>query len=103
MDVIGHRGGAELGPENTLPAIAAALAAGADGVEVDVRRTADGALVLMHDPDVARTTDGEGRVDATTLEDIRALDAGYRSAPGRNDRERSPRVAVPTLEEVLEG
>lgn len=70
MEVIGHRGAAALAPENTLAAVEAGLAAGADGVEVDVRATADGVLVLMHDPDVARTTNGTGRVDALTLADV---------------------------------
>ncbi|TMK20451.1 MAG: glycerophosphodiester phosphodiesterase, partial [Actinobacteria bacterium] len=49
MQVIGHRGAAALGPENTIAAVEAGLAAGADGVEIDVRRTADGVVVLMHD------------------------------------------------------
>lgn len=82
MDVIGHRGAAALAPENTLAAVDAGLSAGADGVEVDVRATADGALVLMHDPDVARTTDGAGRVDTLTLDELRKL-------------------RVPTLDEIL--
>lgn len=52
MRVLGHRGSRSPGPENTLRAVVAALAAGADGVEVDVRRCADGRLVLCHDPTV---------------------------------------------------
>lgn len=83
MEVIGHRGAAALGPENTLEAIAAGLAAGAAGVEVDVRRSADGHLVLMHDPDVARTTDGTGRIDEMPLAHLRPL-------------------GVPALDEVFE-
>jgi glycerophosphoryl diester phosphodiesterase len=82
MDLIGHRGAAALAPENTLAAIAAGIAAGADGVEVDVRLAADGAIVLMHDPDVARTTGGTGRVGDLGFEALRAL-------------------RVPTLEEAL--
>jgi glycerophosphoryl diester phosphodiesterase len=73
MEVIGHRGGAALAPENTLDSVAAGLAAGADGVEVDVRAAADGTLVLMHDPDVARTTDGTGRVAEMTASALAAL------------------------------
>jgi len=96
--VIGHRGGATLGPENTLVSIEAGIAAGADGVEVDVRLSADGALVLMHDPDVARTTDGMGRVAEMTLAALRSLDAGCRfyadGAGGRVAR-------IPVLDEVL--
>jgi glycerophosphoryl diester phosphodiesterase len=82
VELIGHRGGAALGPENTIAAIEAGVAAGADGVEVDVRISADGAVVLMHDPDVARTTSGGGRVADLTLEALRAL-------------------RVPTLDEAL--
>ena len=82
MDVIGHRGAAALARENTLDAIEAGLAAGAAGVEVDVRRSTDGALVLMHDPDVGRTTGGRGRVDQMSLAQLRDL-------------------GVPTLAEVL--
>jgi glycerophosphoryl diester phosphodiesterase len=83
MELIGHRGGAALGPENTLAAIEAGFAAGADGVEVDVRLTVDGAIVLMHDPDIARTTGGTGRVGDLRLDALRALN-------------------VPTLEEALD-
>ena len=57
MELIGHRGGAALAPENSIAAIAASVAAGADGVEVDVRLTRDGVLVLAHDP-VAVLDDG---------------------------------------------
>jgi glycerophosphoryl diester phosphodiesterase len=83
MDVIGHRGAAALAPENTIASIEAAWEAGADGVEIDVRLSSDGALVLMHDVDVSRTTAGTGRVDALPVATLREL-------------------GVPTLEEVLE-
>src|SRR5919106_2788349 len=73
MEVIGHRGAAALARENTLDAIAAGLIAGAAGVEIDVRLSADGSLVLMHDPDVARTTAGTGRVDDMTREQLGVL------------------------------
>lgn len=73
MDVIGHRGAAALAPENTLAALRAGLDAGADGVEIDVRLSADGVVVLMHDADVARTTGGTGRVDGLTAGALRAL------------------------------
>lgn len=83
MEVIGHRGGAgALAPENTRAAIRAGLDSGADGVEVDVRLTADGVAVLLHDPDVARTTAGTGRVGDLSSEEVRAL-------------------GIPTLEEAL--
>lgn len=74
--IASHRGGGATAPENTLPAISAALAAGFDYVEVDVALTADGHAVLMHDASVDRTTDGHGRVAELTLAQIRTLDAG---------------------------
>lgn len=73
---IGHRGAAGHEPENTLRSINRAIALKADLVEVDVQRTADGCLVLLHDKRVDRTTDGRGRVAELTLDEIRALDAG---------------------------
>ena len=74
--VIGHRGALSLAPENTLASIRAAKACGADLVEVDVRLSKDGTLVVIHDETVDRTTDGSGKVEEMALEDIRLLDAG---------------------------
>jgi glycerophosphoryl diester phosphodiesterase len=74
--IASHRGGGATAPENTLPAVAAALAAGFDYVEVDVALTADRQPVLMHDATVDRTTDGHGRLSALTLAEVRELDAG---------------------------
>jgi len=71
--IIAHRGGALLGPENTAVAIAAAVANGADAVEVDVRRTSDGYLICVHDPDLGRIAGVGSRVDALSLAEIRAL------------------------------
>jgi glycerophosphoryl diester phosphodiesterase len=85
---IGHRGSAGYAPENTLAAIRKGIALGIDYAEVDVQRTRDGRLVLMHDKTVDRTTDGTGLVEELSYEEIRALDAG--------DGER-----VPSLAEVL--
>ena len=68
-----HRGGT---PENTLAAIRSAKEDGAVGVEVDVMLTSDGQCVLLHDETVDRTSDGSGRVDETTLEELRKLDFG---------------------------
>lgn len=73
MEVIGHRGGGALARENTLDAIRECLAAGADGVEIDVRLSSDGVPVLMHDVDVDRTTDGSGRVDGLPAGELRSL------------------------------
>lgn len=73
---IGHRGAAGHAPENTLIALEMAVTLGVDMVEFDVRRTADGALVLLHDDLVDRTTNGEGRIENLSLRFLRELDAG---------------------------
>lgn len=93
--VIGHRGDRAHRPENTLVAFAAAEAAGADMVELDVTVSRDGHLVVIHDDTLERTTDGRGPVCDRTLAELGRLDAG-----GRFD----PRFAgepLPTLEAVL--
>ncbi|MDY0909187.1 glycerophosphodiester phosphodiesterase [Microbacterium sp. CFBP9034] len=74
--IASHRGGGATAPENTLPAISAALAAGFGYVEVDVALTADRHPVLLHDEKVDRTTDGSGHIAELTLAEVRALDAG---------------------------
>lgn len=74
--IAAHRGDRAAAPENTIPAIDAALAGSRDFVEVDVQLTLDRAPVLIHDTTVDRTTDGTGRVADLTLEQIRRLDAG---------------------------
>jgi glycerophosphoryl diester phosphodiesterase len=79
--VIAHRGEHRAHPENTLPAIQAAIDAGADYVELDVRTTSDGRLVLMHDAKVDRTTNGTGAVREMTFDQIHALDAGAKFSP----------------------
>lgn len=107
--ILGHRGARLLAPENTLPGFRAAMADGADGVELDVRRTADQALVCLHDAGLGRTTNGRGPVREHTLAEIRRLDAGARHGPGgRNGHRRAvhpggPWVGVPTLAEALDG
>ena len=68
-----HRGGV---PENTLAAIRLSKEKGASGVELDVRFTRDGRAVLLHDTSVDRTSDGTGRVEQLTFEEVRALDVG---------------------------
>src|SRR5262249_10835305 len=74
--VIGHRGACAYAPENTLASIRKAAALGARWVEFDVRLTREGDLVLMHDGDVKRTTDGHGRVLQLSVPELQALDAG---------------------------
>jgi len=90
-----HRGYSSDFPENTLPALEAALEAGADVAEIDVRLTRDGKLVLMHDATVDRTTDGSGPVSALSLLEVRKLDAG------RWFDRKFAGTRVPTLDEVL--
>lgn len=98
-----HRGGSKLAPENTLPAFRSAVADwGADLLEMDVRLTADGHVVVIHDPTVDRTTNGTGRVADLTLDEIRRLDAGYRFRDAEGHASyRNRGVVVPTFEEVL--
>jgi glycerophosphoryl diester phosphodiesterase len=73
---VGHRGTVRLAPENTIAAIEKAIEAGVHLIEVDIRQTADGHLVLMHDPTVDRPTDGSGPIAEMTLAEVRRLDAG---------------------------
>jgi len=91
--IVAHRGSSSSFPENTLPSFQAAIDAGADAVECDVRLTADGVAVVMHDEDVSRTTDGIGVVHELTLQQLKRLDASKGAGP---------RAEVPTLREVLE-
>ena len=74
--VIAHRGASRRAPENTMPAFEAAFADGALWIETDVQPTADDALVLLHDDDVDRTTDGTGAIRALTAADAAMLDTG---------------------------
>jgi glycerophosphoryl diester phosphodiesterase len=76
LKIVCHRGACLVAPENTFAAADAAIARGAAFVEFDVRRTRDGVHVVMHDRDVARTTDGSGLVDEMDHAEIARLDAG---------------------------
>lgn len=100
---IAHRGGNVLAPEATLEAFRSAIEIGADVLEMDLRGTSDGGVIVMHDQTVDRTTNGTGRIEDLTLAEIRALDAGYRYTPdgGKTFPFRGMGVRVPTFEEVL--
>ncbi len=81
--VIGHRGFCHLAPENTLPSFRLAMESGADMVELDWRQTSDGQLIVIHDPELDRTTDAakrrgwrHARVETRTAAEIQSLDAG---------------------------
>jgi glycerophosphoryl diester phosphodiesterase len=91
--VVAHRGASLDQPENTLPAFESAIEAGADVVELDVRLSADGVPVVMHDPEVSRATDGHGFVHELTLVELKRLNAS---------KGQGPRAEVATLREVLE-
>jgi glycerophosphoryl diester phosphodiesterase len=98
-----HRGGAGVAPENTLEAFARGLAAGAERFELDVHATADGHVVVVHDPTVDRTTDGSGEVRSTPLSEIERLDAGHRfTDDGGGHPFRGHGVRIPTLAALLE-
>ncbi|TQK43059.1 glycerophosphoryl diester phosphodiesterase [Streptomyces sp. SLBN-118] len=86
---IGHRGVMGVEPENTLRSFVRAEQSGMDAIELDLHLSKDGALVVMHDADVDRTTDGNGPIADKTLAELRELDAG--------EGER-----VPVFEEVLD-
>jgi len=87
--VIGHRGARNLAPENTLEAIQVAANCGADFVEVDVRISKDGSLVVMHDDTVDRTTNGSGKVEGMTLAELKQLEVGGKAGE-----------QIPTLKEA---
>jgi len=99
-----HRGGGALAPENTLEAFREAVEDwGADVLEMDVQRTRDGRLVVIHDATVDRTTDGSGAVAEMTLGEVRELDAGHSFvSPDGEPTYRGRGVKVPLFEEVLE-
>ncbi len=101
--VIAHRGGRGLWPENTLHAFRNAAAFGVDVLEMDLRQTADGQIVVLHDETVDRTTDGQGHVAALTVAELQRLDAGYRwtADAGRSFPFRGQGIVVPTLREVF--
>jgi glycerophosphoryl diester phosphodiesterase len=98
---VAHRGGALRAPENTIEAMELGISHGADALEFDVRLSADGEVVVIHDPTVDRTTDGSGEVAQMILSDLRALDASSRrmAEPWSGTFQR--RTRIPTLDEVL--
>lgn len=98
----GHRGASGTAPENTMPAFAAALAAGADRLELDVHLSADGEVVVFHDHHLERTTNGAGPIARLRLSEILGLDAGFQFEDAEGGRPfRGQGYRVPTFEEVL--
>jgi glycerophosphoryl diester phosphodiesterase len=96
VSLIGHRGALASAPENTLPSFEEGLRQGADVLELDIHRSRDGELVVIHDFTVDRTTDGTGYVKDLTVAELKRLDAGCRFSPARKD------ARIPLLREVLE-
>jgi glycerophosphoryl diester phosphodiesterase len=94
--IFAHRGASAHAPENTLASFELALAQNADAIELDVKLSADGQVVVIHDPTVNRTTGSQGRVKDLSLAQLHALDAGsFFSEKFRGEK-------IPTLEEVFE-
>ncbi len=91
-----HRGDKDCRPENTLPAFRHAIELGSDGIETDLRQTKDGAIVMIHDMKVDRTTDGSGSICDMTLDEVRALDAGIKFGDEYKG------TKIPTFEEFLD-
>lgn len=95
--IIGHRGACMHAPENTLASFKLAIKHGAAAIEFDVKLTSDDQVVVMHDPSVTRTTNGQGSVRKLSLQEIKQFDAGsWFSGEFKAER-------VPTLGEVFDG
>ncbi len=94
--VIAHRGVSPGFPENTLPAFANAIKLGVDAIEVDLRATSDGVIVVLHEDSVEITTNGEGFVSDYTFAELRQLDAGSHAGAEFAGE------PIPSLEEVLD-
>ena len=101
---IGHRGAAGEAPENTLPSFERAVAQGAQILESDVHLSRDGVVVIHHDDELGRTSDGRGPLAARSWAELRALDAGWCFSPdgGRSFPFRGRGVRIPSLAEALE-
>jgi len=96
VDVIAHRGASAYAPENTMASFRLAAEMGADWFELDCGPTKDGAVVVIHDNTVDRTTNGQGRIAAMTLDEVQALDAGAWKGPQFSG------ARIPTLAEALD-
>lgn len=99
--VFAHRGGSGLAPENTAAAFDNGIALGADGLELDVRLSADGVAVVHHDATLDRTTNLRGPVRQRTATELARADAGFHFADGESRPFRGHRIGVPGLAEVL--
>jgi glycerophosphoryl diester phosphodiesterase len=109
--VVAHRGGRMWAPENTLAAFRKSVELGADGIELDIHRCKTGELIVIHDEEVDRTTNGTGLVRDKTLAELRALSAGAKWAPASQLRKLSAGITyssefknekLPLLSEVFD-
>lgn len=102
--VFAHRGGGGQFPENTVYAFEKSAALGVDILEMDVHETSDGAMVVLHDSKVDRTTDGSGEVRTMSLDEVRKLDAAYKftTDQGATFPMRGQGIKIPTLQEVFD-
>jgi glycerophosphoryl diester phosphodiesterase len=94
--IIAHRGGRVWAPENTMAAFSKSLELGVDGIELDIQRCATGELVVFHDEELSRTTNGVGLVADSSLEELKRLSAGAWFDKAFTAEK------IPTLQEVLE-
>jgi len=94
--VVAHRGFSGVAPENTLVAFKKAIEVGSDMIELDVRLSKDGEVVVIHDESVERTTSGKGRVIDLTVEELKRLDAGSKFHPSFSGER------IPSLREVMQ-
>ncbi len=99
--LLAHRGSRLLAPENTKVAFDLALAHGSDVLEIDVRLTKDQHILVTHDVDVDRTSDGSGKVREQTLTRLKQLDAGYRFIDLEGKHYRGSGVKFETLHDLL--
>src|SRR5215510_6543925 len=99
--VFAHRGGCDLGPENTIAAFDIGMSTGADGLELDVHLSADGIVVVHHDKTLDRTTNASGPIAARTAQQLGRVDAGYWFKRDDAYPFRGQDIGVPTLGEVL--
>src|SRR5687767_2479124 len=96
VDNVAHRGASGYAPENTIAAFDKGVEMKADYIEIDVQRSKDGELVIIHDTKVDRTTDGTGNVKDLTFEQIRSLDAGsWKGEQFKGEK-------IPTFDEILD-
>jgi len=102
--IIGHRGARGVAPENTVAAIRHGVEVGAQAIEIDLHASADGELIVIHDPTLDRTTNGTGPVESRTLADLQRVDAGYRftADDGETFPFRDQDVRIPTLDEAMD-